>query len=888
MQLSSNQNEASHRIESSSPPSSFSEQLPNPSSGNQQKTMTDSAGSNVLGGASGAGVSEPTSSSPIPPRFIPSLTTISQHVSTPTASSGGSGGSGGAPSSPPQPKACISTLAKMLGNILSEYESVGDDSNSNSSKKKPYNPKTRSVKLTNKVFHARVGSVEGGIAFLEVCGFKTSPTSGGGQLLKLSKEDENADLLREGQLALSIFVRNGMKVSAATDINGCAPSIGSGVDDTDDAERDRLENEQKTKAKAEADACAIAAAAKKAEADRVEQQRQERIAAEKAEADRIEHERLEKEHRERIAAEEAERLERERIAALEKAEVDRIEQERIAAVERAEADRVEQERIAASEKAAAEKACAEKEQLENVTRDIAQISIGEDSAKITTPHEASAATADEKAGPGHNTNEGGEDDEDDADAALLAEIEAEMDSDAEDYGTVAVGGGLPPISLVNEASAAIESGKGGEGSTTELAEVGQTNMQSTLSSKIKSDFKDENPANGDKRKPEEVPRPQSKPSSKSSSIDRSIDIDSLINNCVESAAATLTDAPKRETSMQSLHGDKSVGSSGTLKISNLIEKQLMSSGSSYDSFDRAVAEAHGGAASGSDSFDRAVETAHGEFSSRTPTASGGGLTSNRSSTNDSIADLSVTSDAESVGNTSRANESITWDDRSSMEQITSEPISSRRRTSEVLRDLSGEVDGGAGPASMARRRSMERAHKSKEAMHDSFRTLERKFASCPLPSGISNSDSTLIRKGLRMCFAAFALASPSTPIEGLGDVVPDVLDDDDNSTISRHQGSSSTRARKILTCPTSLPLIFLQVLVKQNPPLPLHTCKLVDPSRPIPITQMNPHYRMRTESIQVLWTLWVMRTKFLRKLPISSGLLSWALKMEKRTTFCHL
>ena len=571
-----------------------------------------------------------------------------------------------------------------------------------------------------------------------------------------------------------------------------------------------MENEQKTKAKAEADARAIAAAAKKAEADRVEQLRQEQIAAEKAEADRIEQERLEKEHRDRIAAEEAEaeRLERERIAALEKAEVDRIEQERIAAVERAEADRVEQERIAASEKAAAEKACAEKEQLENATRDIAQISIGEDSAKIKTPHEASAATADEKAGPGHNTNEGGEDDEDDADAALLAEIEAEMDSDGEDYDTVAVGGGLPPISLVNEVSAAIESGKGGEGSTSELAEVGQTNMQSTSTSKIKYDFKDENPANGDKRKPEEVPRPQSKPSSKSSSIDRSIDIDSLINNCVESAAATPTDAPKRETSMQSSHGDKSVGSSGTLKISNLIEKQLMSSGSSYDSFDRAVAEAHGGAASGSDSFDRAVETAHGEFSSRTPTASGGGLTSNRSSTNDSIADLSVTSDAESVGNTSRANESITWDDRSSMEQITSEPISSRRRTSEVLRDLSGEVDGGAGPASMARRRSMERAHKSKEAMHDSFRTLERKFASCPLPSGISNSDSTLIRKGLRMCFAAFALASPSTPIEGLGDVVPEVLDDDDNSTISGAPRLKLHESEKNLDLPDFPPFDF--------------------------------------------------------------------------------
>lgn len=751
----------------------------------------------MLGGSSGDDVSEPSSSPPIPSQFILSLSTISQHVSSPAASNGGSGG---APSSPPQPKACISTLTKMLGNILSEY-AVGDDSNGDSPTKKPYNPKTRSVKLTNKVFHARVGSVEGGIAFLEVCGFKTSPTSGGGQLLKLSKEDENVDLLREGQLALGIFVRNGMKVAAATDANGAADAIVSGVDNTDDAERDRLENEQKAKAKAEADARAIAAAVKKAEADRLDQQRQERIAVEKAEADRVEQERLEKERRERIAAEkaEAERLERERIAALEKAEVDRIEQERIAA---------------ATEKAAAEKACAEQEQVENATRDIAQISIGEDSAKITTPREASATTADEDADVGLDNDEGdegnedGEDDEDDEDAALLAEIEAEMDSDGEDYDTVAVGGGLPPIPLVNEASVAMESGKRGEGSTSELAEVGQTNIQSTSTSKIKSDFEDENPANGDKKKAEEVPRPQSKPSSKSRSIDRSIDIDSLISNCVESGAATPTDAPKRETSMQSLHGDKSVGSTGTLKISNLIEKQLMSSGSSYDSFDRAVAEAHGGAASGSDSFDRAVETAHGEFSSRPPTAGGGGLTSNRSSTNDSIADLSVTSDTESVGNMSRANESITWDDRSSMQQITSEPISSRRRTSEVLRDLSGEVDGGAGPASMARRRSMERAHESKEAMHDSFRALERKFASCPLPSGISNPDSTLIRKGLRMCFAAFALASPSTPIEGLGDIVPQVLDDDDNSTISGAPRLKLNESEKNLDLPDFPPFDF--------------------------------------------------------------------------------
>ena len=730
--------------------------------------MAHSAGLNVLGVSSGADVSKPLSSSPIPSRFILSLTTISQHVSSAAASNGGGGG---APSSPPQPKACISTLTKMLGNILSEYESVGDDSNGDSSKKKPYNPKTRSVKLTNKVFHARVGSVEGGIAFLEVCGFKKSPTSGGGQLLKLSKEDESADLLREGQLALSIFVRNGMKVSAAADTNGHADAIVSGVDHTDNAERDRLKNEQKAKAKAEADARAIAAAAKEAEADRIEQ------------------ERLEKERRERIAAEEAEaeRLERERVAALEKAEVNRI----------------EQERIAAAEKAAAEKACAEQEQLENATLDIAQISIDEESAKITTPHEASATTADEDADAGLNNDEDGEDNKDDEDTALLAEIEAEMDSDGEDYDTIAIGGGLPPIPLVNEASAAKESGKGGEGSISKLAEAGQTNIQPTSNSTIKSNFEDENPANGDKKKAEEIPRPQSKPPSKSRSIDRSIDIDSLINNCVESAAAMPTDAPKRETSMHSLPGDKSVGSSGTLKISNLIEKQLMSSGSNYDSFDRAVAEAHGGAASGSDSFDRAIETAHGEFSSRPPTASGGGLTSN-----DSIADLSITSDIESVGNMSRANESTTWDDLSSMEQITSEPIPSRRRTSEVLRDLSGEVDGGAGPASMARRRSMERVHESKEAMHESFRTLERKFASCPLPSGISNSDSTLIRKGLRMCFAAFALASPSTPIEGLGDVVPEVLDDDDNSTISGAPRLKLHESEKNLDVPDFPPFDF--------------------------------------------------------------------------------
>ena len=811
MQLSSNQNEDSHRIESTtSPSSSFSEQLPEPSSGNQQKTMTDSAGSNVLEGASGADGSGSSSSSPVPSQFIPSLTAISQHVSSPAASNGGSGG---APSSPPQPKACISTLTKMLGNILSEYDSVGDDINGDSSKKKPYNPKTRSVKLTNKVFHARVGSVEGGIAFLEVCGFKKSPTSGGGQLLKLSKGDENVDLLREGKLALGIFVRNGMKVAAATDTNGYSPSIVSGVDDTDDTESGRLENRQKVKAKAEADARAIATAAKKAEADRLEQQRQERIAVEKDEDDRVEQERLEKECRERIAAEEAEaeRQKRERIAAVKKTEVDRIEQERIAAAERAEADRIAQERVAATKKAASEETCAEQEQLESATCGIAQISIGEDSTKMTRPLEASAFTADEDTDAGLNNDEGGgdvEDEEDDEDAALLAEIEAEMDSDGEGYDAVAVGGGLPPKPLVNEASAAMESGRGREVSTSELSEVGQTNMHLTSTKKIKSDFQDENLANGDKKKAEEVPRPQSKPPSKSSSIDRSIDIDSLINNCVESTAATPTDAPKRETSMQSLHGDKSVGSSGTLKISNLIEKQLMSSGSSYDTFDRAVAEAHGGAASGRDSFDRAVETAHGEFSSRLPTASGGGLNSNRSSTNDSIADLSVTSDTESVGNMSRANESTAWDDRSSMEQITSEPISTRRRTSEVLRALSGEVDGGAGPASMARRRSMERAHESKEAMHDSFRTLERKFASCPLPSCISNSDSTLIRKGLRMCFAAFALASPSTPIEGLGDIVPQLLEDDDNSTISGAPRLKLHESEKNLDLPDFPPFDF--------------------------------------------------------------------------------
>ena len=723
-------------------------------------TMSNSAGSNALGVSGGADVSAPPSLSSVPPQFVPSLTIISQHVSSAAANNGGGGG--GAPSSPPQPKACISTLAKMLGNILSEYEHATDGNKGSSPEKKPYNPKTRSVKLTNKVFHARVGSVEGGVAFLEACGFKKSPTSGGGQLLKLSKEDENVDLLREGQLALGVFVRNGMKVQvAAADTNGRTPADVLSVDDTDDTDRDPMKNDQKAEPRVEAEARATAtAAADKAETELLGRERQERIAAEKAEAERLEKDGLEQER-----------------------------QEHFAAVEKAEADR------------------AEHEEVEKSTSDIAQMTIGENSAKITTP-QAPATPTDESAGAGLG-NEGDETVEDDEDAALLAEIEKEMDSDGEDYSGVAVGGGLASIPLVaNAANVDRESGEENE-PISELIEAGQTNIQSTPTpKKVNSDSEDEKPAR-DTKKEAEATTPPSKVSPKQSAIDRSIDIDSLINNCVESAAAaTPTDAPKRETSMQSVHCDKSVGSSGTLKISNLIEKQLMSSGSSYDSFDRAVAEAHGGAASGSDSFDRAVETAHGEFSLRPPTASGEGLTSNRSSTNDSIADLSVTSDTESIGNMSRANESTTWDDRSSMEQIASEPVSTRRRTSEVLRDLSSEVDGGAGPASIARRRSVERAHETKEAMYDSFRSLERKFASCPLPSGISNSDATLIRKGLRMCFAAFALASPSTPIEGLDDIVPQLLDDDDKSTISGAPRLKLNESEKKLDLPDFPPFDF--------------------------------------------------------------------------------
>ena len=666
--------------------------------------MSNLVGSSASEGTGGADSPAISSPSPIPSRFVPPLATISHHVSSQSAAS-----------SPPQPKACISTLTKMLGNILSEYEPLADGSGSSPTSKKPYNPKTRSVKLTNKMFHARVGSVEGGIAFLEVCGFKKSPTGGGGQLLKLSKEDEDVDLLREGRLALGIFAKNGMKVGSAVCTVGSVPVAGSGSVENDDAERKRMESEQKANGEA------VAAAAEKVEAEGIER---EQNAAEKAEAERFEQECI------------------------------------------------------ATERAAVGKDRAEEEQIENAARDIAIMSIGEkESATAPTPQ---AFSREEGADISPK-------DEDDEDAALLAEIEAEMDSDEEEYD-----GDAPVRSMI---SSMADGAKGVDKEGKEsIPKEDHPHMHSAPPSEVKSDSEDEGPVHV-VEKAIETTHSHSTPKSKPSAIDGSIDIDRLVDTCVESAAAAApTGAPKRETSMQNLHfGDKSVGSSsGTLKMSNLIEKQLMSSESTYDSFDRVVAQAHGnGAESDDDAFDRAVDMAHGEFSLRPPTASGAGLTSNRSLTNDdSIADLSVFSDTETDvesvgGHMSRANESTTWDDLSSMEQITSEPSSAQRRTSEVLRDLSDGLGGGTGPASLARRRSLERLHESKEAMYDNFRDLERKFAACPLPSGISNSDATLIRKGLRMCFAAFALASPSTPIEGLDGEIQQVFDDvDDNSTVS--------------------------------------------------------------------------------------------------------
>ena len=665
--------------------------------------MSNLAESSASEGTGGADSPEISSSMPFPPRFVPPLVTISHHVSS-------------AASSPPQPKACISTLTKMLDNILSEYKPLAVGGGSSPSKK-PYNPKTRSVKLTNKMFHARVGSVEGGIAFLELCGFKKSPTGGtggGGQLLKLSKEDEDEDLLREGRLALGIFVKNGMKVGSTVCTAGSVPVAGSGGK--------RFESEQKANGEA------VAAAAEKVEAEGIER---ERNAAEKAEAETFEQEHI------------------------------------------------------ATERSAAGKARAEEEQIENAARDIANMSIGEQESATAPTRQAFS-------------REGGADiglnDEDDEDAALLAEIEAEMDSDKEEYD-----GDAPVRSMISTADGAkgvmISTADGAKGVDKEgkesiIPKEDHPHMHSAPPTEFKFDSKDEGPVKVDTKKAIETTHSHLTPQSKPSAIDRSIDTDSLVDTCVESAAAVAPiGAPKRETSMQNLHfGDKSVGSSsGTLMISNLIEKQLMSSESTYDSFDRVVAQAHGnGAESDDDAFDRAVDMAHGEFSLRPPTASGAGLTSNRSSTNDSIADLSVLSDAETDvesvgGHMSRANESTTWDDLSSMEQITSETSSTQRRTSEVLRDLSDGLGGGTGPASLARRRSLERLHESKEAMYDNFRDLERKFAACPLPSGISNSDATLIRKGLRMCFAAFALASPSTPIEGLDGEIQQVFDDVDDT-----------------------------------------------------------------------------------------------------------
>jgi hypothetical protein len=94
--------------------------------------------------------------------------------------------------SPSNTSSCVITLCKVLDNILLERQ---------------YNPKTRSIKLSNQLFRERVGSVPGGVEFLLACHFKyvrlASKTpekqkpngSAPGNAVKLSKDNENRDVL---------------------------------------------------------------------------------------------------------------------------------------------------------------------------------------------------------------------------------------------------------------------------------------------------------------------------------------------------------------------------------------------------------------------------------------------------------------------------------------------------------------------------------------------------------------------------------------------------------------------------------------------------------------------------------------------------------------------
>lgn len=71
--------------------------------------------------------------------------------------------------------------------------------------KKPDEEKYRRIRLTNRLFHERVGKFKEGIEFMELCGFKREE---GSEFLSLSTHDADISRLQDAAFQLNTAITN--------------------------------------------------------------------------------------------------------------------------------------------------------------------------------------------------------------------------------------------------------------------------------------------------------------------------------------------------------------------------------------------------------------------------------------------------------------------------------------------------------------------------------------------------------------------------------------------------------------------------------------------------------------------------------------------------------
>lgn len=111
-----------------------------------------------------------------------------------------------------------------------------------------------------------------------------------------------------------------------------------------------------------------------------------------------------------------------------------------------------------------------------------------------------------------------------------------------------------------------------------------------------------------------------------------------------------------------------------------------------------------------------------------------------------------------VSNKVNDDDTFAWDERSSVNEF-----QNFDRRADMMQDFS-KANGA---------QNLGHSAGKKVALAENIRILESRFMSFSLPGGISNADSTLIKKGLRMCFAALMVTLPAIPF---ADTMKDIRD----------------------------------------------------------------------------------------------------------------